>query len=360
MSTNEKIAVIPNLGDYYYPVKILIERCLNIKLVKCPPSTKKTVELGAKNSPDTICTPYKITLGNFIEAIQAAKANVLIMPGIACRLGLYDVLQKQALLDMGYELEMLVLFDFVANSSRLYRNLSAFSPELTEEAYKAILDIVVRIVLDMDELADFMRRNIAFEIRKGEFEAAYNAYLNEAINVEDAEAARILGDKYRGILGNINIDKPKNPIRIGLVGDLYSVIEPHGNCHIEKWLSTQSVEIIRPFNLTYMVKSLLGATGLNELLQKSGGYSDYNLGGVANCTVALALELATFGVDGLIHMKAASCSPEITAMSILQNISADKDVPIIYLTFDTETSEAGLHTRLEAFLDMHGMKRRKK
>lgn len=357
MKNEEKIAVLPNIADYYAPIKILVEQCLNYKVIPCPVTTKKTVETGSRHSPDTICTPYKVLLGNFIDALEQTKANVLIMPGIACRLGLYDVLHKKVLESLGYKFEMLVLFEFTANATRLYRALSAHNPDLTEKKFQEVLNTVAKIVIDMDSLADFMRRNMAFEINKGEFEKNYNLYLNAAKNVKNIAEAEALGDTYKKIFNLIKINKPDKPIRIGLIGDLYSVIEPHGNCQIEKWLANNKVEIVRSVDLTYLAKTMTNATSLHELISNSGGYADYHLGGVANTTIALGYQYAKGGIDGLIHMKSASCSPEITAMSILQNISKDFDIPIIYLTFDTETSEAGLHTRLEAFLDMLNMKK---
>lgn len=352
MKNQEKIAVMPNLGDYYVPVKILIEQCVGLKLIPCPPTTKKTVENGSKHSPDTVCTPYKITCGNFIDALRQTKANVLLMPGVSCRLGLYDVLHKKTLEDLGYEFEMLVLFDFVANSGRLYRSLNEYEPSLTQEKYNEVLAIVAKIVTDMDELADYMRRHAAFEINRGDFEKNYRDYLKQSETVCGLASAEDLGKRYKDIFRSIKIDKPHNPVRIGLIGDLYSLMEPHGNCEIEKWLYKHGAEIWRGLDLTLMAKTMLSASGISDLISQSGGYADYYLGGVANTTIAFANKYAASGVDGLIHMKAASCSPEITAMSILQTISKDFGVPIVYLTFDTETSEAGLHTRLEAFLDM--------
>ncbi len=33
-------------------------------------TSKKTLSFGTKNSPEAICLPYKLILGNFIEAIE--------------------------------------------------------------------------------------------------------------------------------------------------------------------------------------------------------------------------------------------------------------------------------------------------
>ena len=42
---------------------------------------------------------------------------------------------------------------------------------------------------------------------------------------------------------------------------------------------------------------------------------------------------------------------------MLQRISADYRIPILYLTYDAQTSDTGLDTRLEAFYDMLAMKK---
>jgi predicted nucleotide-binding protein (sugar kinase/HSP70/actin superfamily) len=357
MLKKEKTAVLPNFGDYYTPIKVLIENTVGYRVVPCTVTTKKTVETGVKYSPDTVCTPYKIILGNLIESLEQTGANVIIMPGVGCRLGLYDVLYERVLKELGYDFEMLVLFDYSANPNRLFKCLSAHNPELTEEKFRAVFDTTARIVVDMDEFADFVRRNAAFEFQKGELEGLYYRYLKEAENLTDNPAdAEALGAGYRKLLNAVKIDKPEKRLKIGLIGDLYSCIEPHGNCHIEKWLTENGVEIYRGITLTTAATTTTSAERFFKMIDDSDGYVNYNIGGVANYTIAYANQLAKSGIDGLIHMKAASCSPEITAMSVLQNLSRDYGVPIIYFTFDTETGEAGLHTRLEAFLDMLNMK----
>ena len=56
--------------------------------------------------------------------------------------------------------------------------------------------------------------------------------------------------------------------------------------------------------------------------------------------------------DGIIHTKPFGCSPEITAIPIIDKVCKEYNMPIIYFSFDSETSEVGVKTRLEAFYDM--------
>ena len=45
-------------------------------------------------------------------------------------------------------------------------------------------------------------------------------------------------------------------------------------------------------------------------------------------------------------------------MPVLQNISSDYKIPLLCLTYDSQTSDVGLMTRLEAFYDMIDAKKR--
>ena len=82
------------------------------------------------------------------------------------------------------------------------------------------------------------------------------------------------------------------------------------------------------------------------------------MGPTATANIWWARECAERGFDGLIHIKSASCTPEIDVMPVLQNISGDYKIPVLYLTYDAQTSDVGLMTRLEAFYDMIDMRKK--
>jgi predicted nucleotide-binding protein (sugar kinase/HSP70/actin superfamily) len=58
------------------------------------------------------------------------------------------------------------------------------------------------------------------------------------------------------------------------------------------------------------------------------------------------------GIDGLIHLAPFSCAPEIVAVSGLSRMARDHSMPLLTLSFDEHSGEAGLVTRLEAFVDV--------
>jgi predicted nucleotide-binding protein (sugar kinase/HSP70/actin superfamily) len=63
------------------------------------------------------------------------------------------------------------------------------------------------------------------------------------------------------------------------------------------------------------------------------------------------------GVEGVIGVAAFGCGPDSLMIEIVQRYARRRGVPFMTLTLDEHTGEAGLITRLEAFLDM--IRRRK-
>jgi predicted nucleotide-binding protein (sugar kinase/HSP70/actin superfamily) len=58
------------------------------------------------------------------------------------------------------------------------------------------------------------------------------------------------------------------------------------------------------------------------------------------------------GYDGVVHILPFGCLPELVAKEILVKVSKDIDMPVLTFTLDEQTGEAGLITRLEAFVDL--------
>lgn len=87
-------------------------------------------------------------------------------------------------------------------------------------------------------------------------------------------------------------------------------------------------------------------------------YCQYEMGPTSTANIWCAKNYAVNGFDGIVHVKSAGCTPEIDVMPILQNISADYKIPVLYLTYDSQTSDTGLETRVEAFYDMISMRKK--
>jgi len=66
------------------------------------------------------------------------------------------------------------------------------------------------------------------------------------------------------------------------------------------------------------------------------------------------------GVDGIIGSMAFACGPDSLMMNLVQRQARNAGIPFMCLTVEEHTAEAGVVTRLEAFLDMIYRTRRSK
>lgn len=156
-------------------------------------------------------------------------------------------------------------------------------------------------------------------------------------------------------LTEIKINRPINPVRVGIIGEFYTAMDEFSNLEVERKLSELGIEVHRWMNLT---NRMFKYAGENNLKVKIKDYVSYTMGATSTGNIWAAKKYAEQGFDGIVHIKSANCTPEIDIMSVLQNISEDYRIPVLYLTYDEQTSDVGLMTRLEAFYDMLSMRKK--
>jgi predicted nucleotide-binding protein (sugar kinase/HSP70/actin superfamily) len=208
----------------------------------------------------------------------------------------------------------------------------------------------------IDELEIVIRKKVSYEKNKGEFTKIHNTLLEELKSVNNMRELYRVYNKYTKLIDKVELDtSEKNKLKVGIVGELYTSMEPFSSFFLENELAKMGIYTKRYTTGTY----LLFEKGREhkKLLNVANKYIKYELGADGTESVAHSVELCEKGFDGIIHIKPFGCTPEINAMPILQKISKDYNIPIIYFTFDVQTSETGIKTRLEAFYDMLKMKK---
>lgn len=343
----------PRFGSYNVAVRHIITKGLGCDYVDSPPITKKTLEIGAKNSPDFVCTPFKYQLGGYIEAIEAG-ANTLIQVGGACRLNYYGELHEQILKDLGYDVKFVNMAnaDF-AKPITFYEEFKKITPNLNIKKITGAVLLAVRMVKIIDKVEDFIRENVGFEVVDGSFNKLHQEFLEDLKEVNDKKELDLIYKLYMRKFKNIEINKPKNPLRVGIVGEYYTIMDEYSNHYMEKELAKKGIIIERWMN----VSNTVFINTEKETKQSIKNYAKYDMGATAMYTIKKALDYAKDGCDGIIHVKSFGCTPEIDTMPVLQRISEDYKIPIIYFSFDTQTSDVGINTRIEAFYDMIMMRK---
>jgi predicted nucleotide-binding protein (sugar kinase/HSP70/actin superfamily) len=354
---NKKVIAFPQLANYRVPIIYMLTHLIDCEILDVPPITKRTIDIGIKYSPEFVCMPFKYNLGNFVESLELG-ANVLLQAGGGCRYGYYAEVQKQILKDLGYEFEFYSLTetDKIAIFS-IYKTLKILNPKLHFFKYAYYLALTFKMIHYMDKIDVYIRRNIGFEVVPHSFDDLLNEMLNSFSRCRGFLELNKLYRKYYRMFKKLQISKPENAIKIGIIGELYTSMEPFANYDLEKLLGSMNVEVRRFTNITYLV--ITKRFNNKKLLKICGKYCKYPIGADGMDNVARAISLALEGYDGLIHIKPFGCTPEIGAMHILNKVSKDYKIPIMYFTFDNHTSIEGIKTRLEAFYDMIKMRRSK-
>lgn len=352
---DKKIVSYPNIGNYYAPIYSFLKNIFpNCKIMVPTKTTKKTQQLGEKYSPDSICTPFKYTLGSFIESLDRG-ANVILQGGGGCKFGYYAELQEQILRDMGYDFIFITALDGdKMNVSKICNSLKSVDNSLTTPKLIYQVILTVKLINFLDKCESYIRDNISYEVDKGNFEKIHQDLLKSIMKVNTFGDYKLLKAKYNKLLKNAKLRFDENMIKIGIVGELYSCMDQFANFLLEKQLADMNVAVKRYTTATYLLFEK--GKKIKDHLKNSKEYIKYELGADGTESVSHSLELCKKGYDGIIHVKPFGCTPEINAMPILQKISEKYNVPIMYLTFDMQTSETGIRTRLEAFYDMIKMK----
>lgn len=353
----------PQMGTLKYMLDDLIGR-IGAEHIPPPSTTSKTLELGSRYAPEFSCLPLKITIGNFIEAINNGADTLLMAGGCGpCRFGYYAQIQQEILKNMGLDFKMIVI---EPPKSSLIKFVSAFKSIAPD---KSILKIYrsIKISFKKSQAIDLLERKLLecrpFEIEKGSVEKAYKKsvkMLSGAFLEKDIET---IGKEALEEIESVPLDMSRDVLRVGLVGEFYLMLEPFVNFDIEKWLGQRGVYIER----SVYTSDWIGPGRANPISQFSDlearteaePYLAHSVGGEGQVTIGHVVHFAKRKFDGVIHLFPFTCMPETIAKSILPKVSKEMDIPVLSIVVDEQTGKAGLVTRLEAMLDLMNSRKEK-
>ncbi|AGL01359.1 acyl-CoA dehydratase activase-related protein [Desulfoscipio gibsoniae] len=350
----------PHMGESYRSFKMLLNDLGN-EVILPPRPSRKTLNLGVQHTPEFACFPLKILIGTYLETIEKG-ANVLVTSGGVgpCRAGLYAGLHKKILHDLGHPVEMIVF-----EPPRLYpinfiRNVYKLNPGRL--SIKAIIERIKkgwRQLQALDNVEKAIHIVRPRELKKGATTQKYKQVLewidqaNTISEIIEAEAAA-LDELYK-----IPRDYERLVLKVGIVGEIYVLLEPAANLEIEETLGNLGVEVERSMFLTGWTRDNTWKETLEGMTVKDAAqhYLPELIGGHGRDSIGHTVLYAKRNFDGVIQLAPFTCIPEIVARTILPAVSKDNNIPVLTFFLDEQTGKAGMNTRLEAFVDL--MKRQK-
>jgi len=351
---------MPHMGNVYIPFKAIFDR-LDMDYVIPPVNNQHTLSIGSRYSPEGLCIPFKMTLGNLIEAAEMG-ADTLLMPGGygICRLGYYTRVQEQILRELGHEVQIVQL----GVSEHKFAGFMDMVRKVSNNAN------IVKIVLAfrfgvaklkaMDNIEQMAQKVRPREIVKGSANQIYRNAIKAIEKADDYKSLNRVRKDFIEQLNDVEIDRQFQPLIVGVTGEFFVLLEPFSSFDVELELGKLGVEVRRATFVSDWLKFslFLNPLGINEkerIHRAALPYLKRDIGGDGWESVGEKV-LHAGEYDGMVHLAPFTCMPEIIASNIMP--STREKMPVLTILCDEQIAKAGVLTRLEAFVDLLERKRR--
>ncbi|MBA1334636.1 MAG: Activator of (R)-2-hydroxyglutaryl-CoA dehydratase [Firmicutes bacterium] len=350
----------PHMGTSPIAFRMLIEKLGHQAVMPKRPS-EKTLSLGSHYAPEFACLPFKILLGTYLEALEEGAEMVITSGGLGpCRAGYYAVLHDKILKDLGYHIDFVVLEPPQKRAVDFLKKLKKITSGNSMSVVWEALSTTWTKIKVLDEIESMTYEIRPFEVNKNETTKIFE----ECLKIIDAAWTKeqILSSKGKclELLNSIPVDAARNPLKVGIIGEIYVVLEPAANFDIQRVLGEMGVIARRSIYLLDWTKDNTFFKGEEHIKHAAKPYLNQMVGGHGTLSVGNTVLYSREGYDGVIQLAPFACIPEIVSKSILNKVTKDLDIPLLTLFLDEQTGKAGINTRLEAFVDLMYSKRRLK
>jgi predicted nucleotide-binding protein (sugar kinase/HSP70/actin superfamily) len=346
----------PHMGYMHIPLKSLLQD-LRREVIVPPPISQHTLALGIKYAPEFACLPLKIGLGNFIEALQAGADTIVMAGGWGpCRFGYYAQVQRDILKDLGYDFQMVILEAPDSKISQLVNQLKRVGEKVSFLEAVAAIRFAWYKLAALEKVEGCYLYVLPRTISKDQAEELYEQSL---LDIDQACHRRAVDEAAAIAVRGLNGLKRHHQavLRIGLVGEVYTVLEPFSNQFIVRSLGRLHAEVTNSIRLTewlneHLFKGHLFKSQHTHFVNCARPYLARSVGGHGLETVGTTVDFARAGYDGVIQVGPLTCMPEIVAQTVLTRVSREEQIPCMTMYFDEHSGNTGIQTRLEAFSDM--------
>jgi predicted nucleotide-binding protein (sugar kinase/HSP70/actin superfamily) len=297
---------------------------LGAEVITSPKTTKQIKNDSVRLAPDEDCYSTKLYFGHVLALKE--EVDYLFVPRFGGRKKKYVGCPK-----------------FIGLAEVL-RSMLPDLPEILMPHYNRGMDRSTRIglIIKAFRLGKAVTRNPFIRIRaiirsyKANKMAKKSLVIDEE-TLEKWENSEIILNDFPMYREN------ERPLKVALVGHSYVLNDPYASLSIRQLLQSYGVDIITSEQIP---RNLIE----NQMAKLQYDiYFDFEreiLG-----TIMHFIESKT--VDGIIHLLIFCCGPDSIAGEIAARFSKrEPDVPLLQLVFDELTGEAGMRTRIEAFVDM--------
>ncbi len=330
MTLKEKIIGIPRALTFYnyFPFLCGFFTNLGFEIILSDPTTKKTLVDGASLVVTETCLPIKVYVGHVINLIEKGVKNIFTPSIQSVAPKIYNCSKIRGLPDL---IRNVVKGDYnliEATLDKSEKNLGLM--EFLEQAVKPFG------ILDKDKI-------------KAALKAGFVLHNNFRVMMQHNLAfEKALKNAKEGKVVINSEDEANDGINVALVAHGYNIYDKRICMDVFKKLKDLGVRVYSALQLTdEQLKD-----GINTLEAEMYWANQLEMTGAAGHY------LKSDSIDGLITITAFGCGPDSLMIEDIKRKSRNFNKPLLNLTIDEHTGEAGFVTRLEAFCDMLYRKKR--
>ncbi|OGI00109.1 MAG: hypothetical protein A2104_09220 [Candidatus Melainabacteria bacterium GWF2_32_7] len=317
-----KIGIPRALGYYmYYPFWHGFFNDLGIEVVLSGKTTKRIVSQGSALVVSETCLPVKVYVGHVIDLLNKG-VDVIYSPSIqSIEPKIYNCSKLRGLPDL------------IRNVVK--RNYLLIEPTLDKSVPKqGLYEYLYESVAPLG-ITDKKRIKQA---SKAGWECMNNYLIMTRAGMSVDDAIK------NTIAGKVEITKAHNdfPVNVAVVSHGYNLYDEHVSMKIFKKLEKLGVKSYTADNLTKEQMS----EGIKVLNTQLYWANEYEMTGAAGHF------LKDDNIDGIISITAFGCGPDSLMIERMTRYAKRLRKPVLNLTIDEHTGEAGFITRLEAYTDM--------
>jgi len=342
------IITFANFGNYTVIFKTLFEE-LSLEVLPAEKTNPKAISEGAEIAPEMYCLPFKVSLGNYLSAIKRGANTIFMVTASegSCRLRYYAVIQEKVLKEAGYNVNFVV---FDQKISDVYSKIKKISNTSFFQILKAFYHFWrgLNLIEALERKAQYLRPR---EIEKGTTDQLLMESIFEIGDLKDGGGFSKLKREILERFSQVKIEEKEGLPKVGLIGEIYTVCDPNVNYGIERKLGEAGIEVHRQMSLSYhFTKKIFFKDFLIQ--RRINPYLGSTVGGHGHDAIYEMLDYVKKDFDGIIQLLPMACMPEVTVRPILEKIHQERQIPFLSLSLDEQVAEAGIDTRLEAFVDV--------
>ncbi len=242
----------PRMGYSYIALKWLVEN-MGHECIVPPEPSKRTLDLGVRYAPEFACIPFKILMGTYLEVAEMGAEIILTSGGRGpCRAGYYWVMHNYLLQELGKDVRVVAFELPLDNLKDFWKKVHWIRKTggLSVKEFIRVLKITWEKLKAIDDVEMRSHEIRPLEIHRGDTTRTLwkgLELLDQANTLEEIEEARREGLK---MLESIPRDDSRNPLKIGIIGEIYVVLEPAANHYIQIMLGEMGVQTDRSIYLS--------------------------------------------------------------------------------------------------------------